>query len=134
MIRRPPRATRTDTLFPYTTLFRSHGSVVPRPGGEIGDVDRDLGGEIYCLLLAGIDRLFDAPRIPCRIALKYEGGKFQRPLRPDAAVAECAFGALEEMARRRVVNVDRVRSEEHTSELKSIMRNSYDAFCFEKKK
>src|SRR3546814_4606904 len=111
-----------------------------------------FGGEIYYLLLAGIDRLFDAPRIPCRIALKYEGGKFQRPLRPDAAVAECAFGALEEMARRRVENVDRVfvrkheldapervawprflahanagcarrcRSEEHTSEHQSLMR------------
>src|SRR3546814_19206473 len=45
MIRRPPRSTRTDTLFPYTTLFRSlYGALEPgRPPGSIGDVDAELG-------------------------------------------------------------------------------------------
>src|SRR3546814_9105472 len=43
MIRRPPRSTRTDTLFPYTTLFRSNGSIEPqqRPGRAWGRGDRD---------------------------------------------------------------------------------------------
>src|SRR3546814_18166381 len=46
MIRRPPRSTRTDTLFPYTTLFRSsrRRSRIPRSGSDVHEVDRD-----YCL-------------------------------------------------------------------------------------
>src|SRR3546814_3309498 len=74
MIRRPPRSTRTDTLFPYTTLFRSHAS----PGAG---ADRQDGAE-------------DGP-----------GGQVQR-----------------------------LRSEEHTSELQSLMRISYAVFCLKKKK
>src|SRR3546814_8119007 len=79
MIRRPPRSTRTDTLFPYTTLFRS----------LVGDV-----------LIEG------------------------RPVR------NCWPGF--ELARHRVS--PRRRSEEHTSELQSLMRISYAVFCLKKKK
>src|SRR3546814_9635493 len=88
MIRRPPRSTRTDTLFPYTTLFRSErhrrprGGRVPRPRGR-------------------------HPRARAR-----EGAR--------------GAGALRRAARR--------RSEEHTSELQSLMRNSYAVFCLKKKK
>src|SRR3546814_1258334 len=69
MIRRPPRSTRTDTLFPYTTLFRSsrRRSRIPRSGSDVHEVDRDY------------------------------------------------------------------RSEEHTSELQSLMRISYAVFCLKKK-
>src|SRR3546814_3822487 len=78
MIRRPPRSTRTDTLFPYTTLFRSPGRPVgvalPPPGQTAGGTRGDLG--LY------------------------------RPGR---------------------------RSEEHTSELQSLMRISYAVFCLKKK-
>src|SRR3546814_8898064 len=82
MIRRPPRSTRTDTLFPNTTLFRSHGIHVPRQGA------RERGGVV--------DVAFDPLDIePCQI--------------------------LE-------------RSEEHTSELQSLMRISYAVFCLKKKK
>src|SRR3546814_6887559 len=82
MIRRPPRATRTDTLFPYTTLFRS-----------IDDLLHDLGvGRLHVLL--------DVPGEPG------------------------AVGVLE----------GQDRSEEHTSELQSLMRNSYAVFCLKKKK
>src|SRR3546814_2943243 len=80
MIRRPPRSTRTDTLFPYTTLFRSpreraavHESALPL-GGLVGDLHDD------------------------------------------------AYAALAG------------RSEEHTSELQSLMRISYAVFCLKKKK
>src|SRR3546814_10098792 len=81
MIRRPPRSTRTDTLFPYTTLFRSFGQLLdPRAQALLECLHR----------LAGI-------------AL---GGVFVRA----------------------------GRSEEHTSELQSLMRISYAVFCLKKKK
>src|SRR3546814_3662938 len=90
MIRRPPRSTRTDTLFPYTTLFRS-------PGGR-------LAGQPAAA----------AQRLPGQLA----GATARR--RPDRG-AVCS-GAPEG------------RSEEHTSELQSLMRISYAVFCLKKKK
>src|SRR3546814_4090380 len=91
MIRRPPRSTRTDTLFPYTTLFRSPGHP-PLPA---------------------------APRHAQRVG----GGVFRSPSRsPDGPRRPC---------RRRG---HRARSEEHTSELQSLMRISYAVFCLKKKK
>src|SRR3546814_10243586 len=88
MIRRPPRSTRTDTLFPYTTLFRSHG---PRQAGE-----------------------------PCQII--YAGTVFERGPYPKRDIARSQPG-------------DNIRrSEEHTSELQSLMRISYAVFCLKKKK
>src|SRR3546814_7106647 len=92
MIRRPPRSTRTDTLFPYTTLFRSLRLVDPEPGS----VDRPV-------------RRADA------------GGG--RQLHADGR---------QQPARHRFS--DRLRSEEHTSELQSLMRISYAVFCLKKKK
>src|SRR3546814_3804380 len=86
MIRRPPRSTRTDTLFPYTTLFRS------RPSGL-------LQGSGQCRS-PPIQGLFGS--LP--------DGPFQH-----------RFGAMG-------------RSEEHTSELQSLMRISYAVFCLKKKK
>src|SRR3546814_12226129 len=93
MIRRPPRSTRTDTLFPYTTLFRS----VP-PAGLAATLARLAPGE---LVLA--DRLLERPE------------------------AFEAFAALKE-------RLTPLRSEEHTSELQSLMRISYAVFCLKKKK
>src|SRR3546814_3238318 len=81
MIRRPPRSTRTDTLFPYTTLFRS-------PGG---------------------------------------GRRVAAPFRRAARARRDP-----EQARR--LAQDWTRSEEHTSELQSLMRISYAVFCLKKKK
>src|SRR3546814_10268974 len=95
MIRRPPRSTRTDTLFPYTTLFRS--SLHPRRAGQL----RAGGGA------AG--RVRDADqRQPARARRAARG----------AAPAGGGGG----------------RSEEHTSELQSLMRISYAVFCLKKKK
>src|SRR3546814_2314575 len=81
MIRRPPRSTRTDTLFPYTTLFRSPLIGLPRTEGDC-----------------------------TRLAIT-TGSK------PDTWIVE-----------------PRNRSEEHTSELQSLMRTSYAVFCLKKKK
>src|SRR3546814_19030997 len=74
MIRRPPRSTRTDTLFPYTTLFRSSATA--------GSTSRDI-------------------------------------ITPASTAAAAAW-------------LNRTRSEEHTSELQSLMRSSYPVFCLKK--
>src|SRR3546814_6559140 len=96
MIRRPPISTRTDTLFPYTTLFRS----------------------IYMVLLL----LFNHALMPLTIL---------------TAVPLCAggaFGAL--LLTQNMLSLPALigRSEEHTSELQSLMRISYAVFCLKKKK
>src|SRR3546814_8206703 len=119
MIRRPPRSTRTDTLFPYTTLFRSR--------------------------VVAADQRFE------RVADGRLQAQFLRPLgqvghlrEPDIA-RHAERGAIADgqiVAQRRVL--DRIagrgeqfgkaeRSEEHTSELQSLMRISYADFCLKKK-
>src|SRR3546814_2556370 len=111
MILRPPRSTRTDTLFPYTTLFRSHGSRGPQRGGLHDHLRRRPArrrpGPRPGHRMAG-ERLEPRLRIERR-----------RPRR-DAAHA----------LHRRVA----WRSEEHTSELQSLMRISYAVFCLKKKR
>src|SRR3546814_10863022 len=87
MIRRPPRSTRTDTLFPYTTLFRSEA-------GREARIKQGRNGEV-----------------------------------PDRRGPYPPTG---ETARRHGADGDRDRSEEHTSELQSLMRNSYAVFCLKK--
>src|SRR3546814_2613694 len=112
MIRRPPRSTRTDTLFPYTTLFRSH------LGGGDGDTHA-----------AGLQQRSAAEL--------HVGALVERTGAGAAAVAEAQH--LEARLQRRVardpgVAAERQRSEEHTSELQSLMRISYAVFCLKKKK
>src|SRR3546814_4941490 len=99
MIRRPPRSTRTDTLFPYTTLFRSP-TLCALYTLSIG-----------CAFLANA-RLYGPPEL---IVIRRIG-----------VDSRCGIGRI----RRAVV---RRRSEEHTSELQSLMRISYAVFCLKKK-
>src|SRR3546814_8380958 len=111
MFRRPPISTRTDTLFPYTTLFRS-GACVERAR---------LGA-----------------RCPAR-------GRTRTRCRREAAARRVSGGAADGGERRRpgvrflrlfgpqALRPDR-RSEEHTSELQSLMRTSYAVFCLKKKR
>src|SRR3546814_3897324 len=104
MIRRPPRSTRTDTLFPYTTLFRSH------PRGQVAREKHTTRlGEERCHLL--VDALDTWPARHERM--------FRSAIRAD-------LGNRREGAA--------MRSEEHTSELQSLMRISYAVFCLKKKK
>src|SRR3546814_1353610 len=92
MIRRTPRSTRTDTLFPYTTLFRSSGTV------------------------AGLcRRCGELSQYVSRLRARSSPGK--RHPRQDFTMQ----------------NALSLRSEEHTSELQSLMRNSYAVFCLKKK-
>src|SRR3546814_7643630 len=95
MIRRPPRSTRTDTLFPYTTLFRSRAH---RSGGRVRAV----------------------------FALAHSAGRGRAPETSSCTRPGPPLG--------RGRTAQQERSEEHTSELQSLMRISYAVFCLKKKK
>src|SRR3546814_15703215 len=96
MIRRPPRSTRTDTLFPYTTLFRSQAS------GAFGLSNRAL--------------------------------PHQALLRSSAAQTASVTATVSAVPPKSRGSAVPARSEEHTSELQSLMRISYAVFCLKKKK
>src|SRR3546814_2362758 len=101
MIRRPPRSTRTDTLFPYTTLFRS---TEPRHS-------RQRGAWAPSLLFFGSARALDYDvSVRSRVYIAHDRDSLQ------------------------IARALRGRSEEHTSELQSLMRISYAVFCLKKKK
>src|SRR3546814_5892807 len=102
MILRPPRYTRTDTLFPYTTLFRS----VVRAAGQRRFRWTDHGGQLR-------RRAPDLHRVE-RGLLGQESSRRDR-------------------VHRQVSILCKRRSEEHTSELQSLMRISYAVFCLKKK-
>src|SRR3546814_4950357 len=108
MIRRPPRSTRTDTLFPYTTLFRSAGFV---------------GGGARRGLVAGEAQLDDVGR-----DARLTGGRVRADGHSSRALA------LGQQGPQPFEQRHRARSEEHTSELQSLMRISYAVFCLKKKK
>src|SRR3546814_9302738 len=120
MIRRPPRSTRTDTLFPYTTLFRS-AELEPlvRHRGHVAQVldDQDAGAQQ--------DRMH-RPRPAARVVDVHRVDADQR----HPAVTQVGRSVLRQV---RVAVGIRRRSEEHTSELQSLMRISYAVFCLKKK-
>src|SRR3546814_9907759 len=106
MLRRPPRSTRTDTLFPYTTLFRSAQAaenlfehridLAERPLADRGDDDEAQAHRL----------IHDQQLVVARpLGRRRQGGHV----------------------------LGQARSEEHTSELQSLMRNSYAVFCLKKK-
>src|SRR3546814_2869758 len=102
MIRRPPISTRTDTLFPYTTLFRSK---------------RFAQRHIHMAKSIGVNR---------RFSHRHSGGCIGSLLRVEQA---------QNLSFARHLDVAHFgRSEEHTSELQSLMRISYAVFCLKKKK
>src|SRR3546814_14198467 len=98
MIRRPPRSTRTDTLFPYTTLFRSTGASHPLFGSARVGGSENLYNNPYASMVSGFQQ-YNTSTLNVQLELKQ----------------------------------DFKRSEEHTSELQSLMRISYAVFCLKKK-
>src|SRR3546814_8453624 len=112
MIRLPPRSTRTDTLFPYTTLFRSPEGGARRPQGAA-----DEGGA-------------DPRNHPRRAAARVRRGAAPAPVQCPADGLALREAPHAQRAGRRLGE----RSEEHPSELQSLMRNSYAVFCLKKKK
>src|SRR3546814_5759206 len=117
MIRRPPRSTRTDTLFPYTTLFRS--TLAEDRSGDILVEKIEGAGHILAAryleqddkekIVARLHGWIDDPEIDCIITTGGTGVT-GRDVTPEA-----------------------LRSEEHTSALQSLMRISYAVFCLKKK-
>src|SRR3546814_7095156 len=125
MIRPPPRSTRTDTRFPYTTLFRSVIQPVLQ-GDELfglaaGSIEPPEGKE-----LAHHELRIEAGKEPLQQVHRHFPGNLQQ--RRDERKSGRRHAAL-----RRILGVE-VRSEEHTSELQSLMRISYAVFCLKKKK
>src|SRR3546814_5222268 len=96
MIRRPPRSTRTDTLFPYTTLFRSAHEF------------QDAVPYVMTMNVVDLLEMIDIA--------KRDAQSLALVTRPDSRLTQGAFK----------------RSEEHTSELQSLMRISYAVFCLKK--
>src|SRR3546814_4544636 len=105
MIRRPPRSTRTDTLFPYTTLFRS------------------IAGTIATMT------------VPNLIKLINENFIIHRIFRHKIPNKNIPYSVLKHKSRKAkfFAHQKSTRSEEHTSELQSLMRISYAVFCLKKK-
>src|SRR3546814_3995230 len=121
MIRRPPISTRTDTLFPYTTLFRAALSA------EIARLRNErIGADELAAAKNGLfgDALSARETARGR-AWELGGGA---ALTGDAHLADERLAAV-----RAMTPADVQRSEEHTSELQSLMRISYAVFCLKKK-
>src|SRR3546814_10048057 len=127
MIRRPPRSTRTDTLFPYTTLFRSLRQGVHHVGTKLEAL---VVGLVHQPATHGVN--------PILMERRPEIARIGHLFKPVGAAAE-ADAIL--IGVQLVVGVetvhrpllDRRRSEEHTSELQSLMRISSAVFCLKKK-
>src|SRR3546814_5172302 len=103
MLRQPPRSTRTDTHFPYTTLFRSPPRCPRRPLSKL---------------------------MPCKSS-RISPQFIERPFAGDA---HRSFGTKMTSRQRIAIKQKAIRSEEHTSELQSLMRTSYAVFCLQKNK
>src|SRR3546814_4194474 len=108
MIRRQPRSTRTDTLFPYTTLFRSL---------HVGEVEL---ADLRMLLRQAMEHAVERLHLPV-VAVSRRNRFIAERIEP-----------LRQRARQCFATVG-LRSEEHTSELQSLMRISYAVFCLKKK-
>src|SRR3546814_3945963 len=125
MIRRPPRSTRTDTLFPCTTLFRSG---CKRAGHQRRDALR---------LRLQVDHAVRVDRT-CRqwLSARHQHARHHQTmiqaLPLTLGVERGTWVVLDALRKKRNVN-DYSRSEEHTSELQSLMRISYAVFCLKKK-
>src|SRR3546814_7557928 len=101
MIRRPPRSTRTDTLFPDTTRFRSQAVAAGRLGAEVSFITR-LGRDAFAEIARQTWQRAGVTPAVIETPESYTGAAY-------------------------------IRSEEHTSELQSLMRISYAVFCLKKK-
>src|SRR3546814_4466426 len=114
IIRRPPRFTRTDTLFPYTTLFRS---IVPSPTilKYKGSPKINIAIETHFAVLL---RRREINRVSATMISRTP--PWAMTTDQSGTCRNCSIGAMK-------------RSEEHTSELQSLMRTSYAVFCLKKK-
>src|SRR3546814_10799582 len=114
MIRRPPRSTRTDTLFPYTTLFRSAANapvLLARFSNTFWRQNPQVSGKPEAHAMPGAFVVISHPRFAALFTTQLQGPTV-----------------------RKLQLIPELRSEEHTSELQSLMRISYAVFCLKTKK
>src|SRR3546814_9845829 len=125
MIRRPPRSTRTDTLFPYTTLFRSHGCINDRAQAQ------DVRSDRSSITTETLKSFAADPRVQ-----RFYVARNWLPAWPSQNVELLlgALGSAEKHGLTGAMFLPEGRSEEHTSEIQSLMRISYAVFCLKKKK
>src|SRR3546814_9477427 len=136
MIRRPPRSTRTDTLFPYTTLFRSPGVESALATREQVVERREGNRHLFAERLERAIRHRLQPRIGQDIEGE-TGEAIRRMVIKEAGGDQLAIGVgdrIEVEPRNDRIDALQHRSEEHTSELQSLMRISYAVFCLKKKR
>src|SRR3546814_1903239 len=122
MYRRPPESTRTDNLFPYTTLFRSVELLM-----RYSPVAMALALGFACVSSGVLAQKPDSQINPLSVSLARAG---------EAALAAKNYqGAIDRLESALAADPRnrRARSEEHTSELQSLMRTSYAVFCLKKK-
>src|SRR3546814_3724041 len=139
MIRRPPRSTRTDTLFPYTTLFRSVGARQDHGRLPAEKLVQAFAQGRHILGLCAVRRHIPGYRCGDRNRLADRRGRGPASRRQGTKIlSDTASGRLDrpqgtcpcdlETSARKAGD----RSEEHTSELQSLMRISYAVFCLKK--
>src|SRR3546814_1585264 len=116
MIRRPPRSTRTDPLFPYTPLFRSQDYLARRRGRVVVAALPSLAAVTL-------------PRVLARFKARHPG--------IDVIIRDTLHDQIQDLVESGAADFGLTvtpRSEEHTSELQSLMRISYAVFCLKQKK
>src|SRR3546814_8445758 len=135
MIRRPPRSTRTDTLFPYTTLFRSDGAAVTGVAAGMsatavsGNVGAALGGSYGSLTLsAGGGYAYTLNNANAAVQARGVGEALT-----ETFTYTITDGDGNQSTTTLKITINGTRSEEHTSELQSLMRISYAAYCCQTK-
>src|SRR3546814_1173647 len=139
MIRRPPRSTRTDTLFPYTTLFRSLTDLsVGIDGNELANVIDAFGDPEE----DGTPRIFTAPNPAAGFLPRFDAAPTFSGVSSLVTLNQHAFGYQNDhygttsdlrLFFSGLEYGQSARSEEHTSELQSLMRTSDAVFCLSKK-
>src|SRR3546814_1471965 len=123
MIRRPPRSTRTDTLFPYTTLFRSE-----KAGQRLAPQRVAVDHHLACVVAIDLaDRIFETFTIQRQVARAPRELAFDFRRRFAHRISRRSLGDIGLHAGRQSAPLG--RSEEHTSEIQSIMRISYAVVC-----
>src|SRR3546814_5293001 len=122
MIRQPPRSTRTDTLFPYTTLFRSPGARIAQRVGDSPAARARLKDRLAANIARRVDHARDQPGRCREIAGNFREAERVQPL-----------PQFLRLHARRIDGGREQRSEEHTSELQSLMRLPYAVLCLKKK-
>src|SRR3546814_5233659 len=124
MIRRPPRSTRTDTLFPYTTLFRSQlQTSTQAEADKREEAAKRIVSDVWKQATSGVRPSTD---MLTNWATAVEGTAAAPEFKAAMGALQDVQGVLRESPE---TQAEYVRSEEHTSELQSLMRISYAVFC-----